>query len=44
MGVVLNMGKIYPLELLILAGIFLISVIPTIICTFVMAKRDSLAE
>ncbi len=44
MGVVLNMGKIYPLEILILAGIFLISVIPTIICTFVMAKRDSLAE
>ena len=44
MGVVLNMGKIYPLEILILAGIFLISVIPTVICTFVMAKRDSLAE
>ena len=44
MGVVLNMGKVYPLEILILAGIFLISVIPTIICTFVMAKRDSLAE
>jgi hypothetical protein len=44
MGVVLNMGKVYPLEILILAGIFLISVIPTIICTVVMAKRDSLAE
>ena len=44
MGVVLNMGKIYPLEIVILAGIFLISVIPTVICTFVMAKRDSLAE
>ena len=44
MGVVLNMGKIYPLEILILVGIFLISIIPTIICTFVMAKRDSLAE
>lgn len=44
MGVVLNMGKIYPLEILILGGIFLISVIPTVICTFVMAKRDSLAE
>lgn len=44
MGVVLNLGKVYPLEILILLGIFLISVIPTVICTFVMAKRDSLAE
>lgn len=44
MGVVLNLNKVYPLEIIILVGIFLISVIPTIICTFVMAKRDSLAE
>ena len=44
MGAVLNLGKVYPFEILILAGIFLISVIPTVICTFVMAKRDSLAE
>lgn len=44
MGVVLKVGKLYPLELVILLGVFLISVIPTIICTFVMAKRDSLAE
>lgn len=44
MGVVLNMGKVYFPEILILLGIFLISVIPTVICTFVMAKRDSLAE
>ena len=44
MGVVLNLSKVYPLEIVILVGIFLISVIPTLICTFVMAKRDSLAE
>ena len=44
MGVVLKVGKVYPMEILILGGIFLISVIPTIICTIVMAKRDSLAE
>jgi len=44
MGVVLNVGAVYVTEFLILLGIFLISVIPTIICTFVMAKRDSLAE
>lgn len=44
MGVVLNMSKVYLPEIFILVGIFLISVIPTVICTFVMAKRDSLAE
>lgn len=44
MGVVLNVGKVYLPEILILLGIFLISVIPTVICTIVMAKRDSLAE
>ncbi len=44
MGVVLNIGAVYVTEFLILLGIFLISVIPTIICTFVMAKKDSLAE
>ena len=44
MGVVLNLGTVYIEEIFILAGIFLISVIPTLICTFVMAKRDSLAE
>lgn len=44
MGVVLNLGTVYIEEIFILLGIFLISVIPTIICTFVMAKRDSLAE
>lgn len=44
MGVVLNVGKVYLPEIFILLGVFLISVIPTVICTFVMAKRDSLAE
>ena len=44
MGVVLNVGRVYLPEIFILLGVFLISVIPTVICTFVMAKRDSLAE
>ncbi len=44
MGVVLNIGTVYASEIFILLGIFLISVIPTVICTFVMAKKDSLAE
>jgi putative ABC transport system permease protein len=41
MGVVLNMGKIYPLEIIILVGVFIISVLPTAIWTAVMSHRDS---
>lgn len=41
MGVVLNMGKIYPLEIIILVGVFIISVLPTAIWTLVMSRRDS---
>lgn len=44
MGVVLDMGRIYPFEWLILLGIFLISVLPTVICTIVMSKRDSIND
>ena len=43
MGVVLNTGKIYPLEIVILAGIFLISVLPTMIWTFFAARKDSIS-
>lgn len=43
-GVVLNMGKIYPLEIVILLGVFIISVLPTAIWTLVMSKRDSIAD
>ncbi len=42
MGVVLNPAKIYPLELVILAGVFVISVLPTMICTNTMARKDSM--
>lgn len=44
MGVVLDPGKVYWPELLILMGVFIISVLPTVICTSVMAGRDSIAE
>ena len=44
MGVVLNIAKTYPMEWLLLVGIFLISVIPTVIWTFIMSKKDSIAE
>ena len=44
MGVVLNTGKIYPLEIVILAGIFLISVLPTMIWTFFASRKDSISS
>ena len=44
MGVVLNMGKIYPTEFLILFVVFLISVLPTVIWTFSMSKKDSITD
>lgn len=44
MGVVLNIGKIYPAELLILLGVFLISVLPTVIWTYFMSRKDSIHE
>lgn len=44
MGIVLNSAKIYPFELTIMALIFVISVIPTVICTLNMSRKDGLSE
>lgn len=44
MGVVLNMSVVYPLELVILLGVFIISVLPTVIWTFIMSRKDSIAD
>lgn len=44
MGVVLNMSKVYPMEFVILLGVFLISVIPTVIWTFCMSRKDSISD
>ena len=44
MGVVLDMGKVYPAEFLILLTVFAISVLPTVIWTFSMSKKDSIAD
>ena len=44
MGIVLDSSKIYPLELAIMALIFTISVIPTVICTLTMSKKDGLSD
>ena len=44
MGVVLNMSKVYPLEFVILFAVFAISVIPTVIWTFCMSRKDSISD
>ena len=44
MGIVLNMSKAYPLEFIILLAVFIISVLPTVIWTFCMSRKDSIAD
>ena len=44
MGIVLNSTKIYPFELVIMAIIFVISVIPTVVCTLNMSRKDGLSD
>jgi len=44
MGIVLDRAKIYPLELAIMAVVFVISVLPTVICTLNMSKKDGVSE
>ena len=43
MGVVLNQWKVYPAEFAILAAVFAISIIPTVLCTRSLSRRDSLS-
>ena len=44
MGIVLDTAKIYPLELIIMAVFFVISVLPTVICTVNMSKKDGISQ
>ena len=44
MGIVLDSGMIYPLEWLIMAVVFVITVIPTIVCTYNMSRKDGIAN
>ena len=44
MGAVLNMSKVYPMEGMILLAVFAISVLPTVIWTFCMSRKDSIAD
>jgi len=43
MGIVLDAVKIYPAELVIMAVVFLISVLPTVVCTVNMSKKDGIS-
>lgn len=42
MGIVLNAWKIYPMEWLIVLGVFVLSILPTSIMTLRMSRRDSI--
>ena len=42
MGIVLNWSRVYPMEWAILLAVFLLSVLPTVVCTHSMAKRDGI--
>ena len=44
MGIVLDVAKIYPFEFVIMAIIFIISVLPTIIYTMKMSRQDGLSD
>lgn len=44
MGIVLDTAKIYPIELMIMAVVFVISVLPTVICTVNMSKKDGISQ
>lgn len=44
MGIVLDVRQIYPLEILIMGVVFVISVLPTVICTLVMSRKDGISE
>ena len=43
MGIVLNAWRVYPAEWAVLAAVFALSVVPTIVLTHVMARRDALS-
>ena len=44
MGIVLNWAKIYSFEFVIMAVVFVISVLPTVICTVNMSRKDGISE
>ena len=44
MGVVLNAGKVYPTEIIILVGVFIVNILPTVICTWSMSRKEGAGQ
>ena len=44
MGIVLDWARVYPMELAIMAVVFVISVLPTVVCTVSMSRKDGISE
>lgn len=44
MGIVLDVKQVYSMEIIIMLVVFIISVLPTIICTINMARKDGISE
>ncbi len=44
MGIVLDAARIYPAEWAIMAVVFIISVLPTVVCTISMSRKDGISE
>lgn len=44
MGVVLNLSKVYPMELVFLVGLFIISILPTVIWIATTARKDGVSN
>jgi ABC-type antimicrobial peptide transport system permease subunit len=44
MGIVLDWSQIYAFELVIMAIVFIISVLPTVVCTLNMSRKDGISE
>lgn len=44
MGVVLNLNKVYPMELVFLVGLFVISILPTVIWIASTARKDGMSN
>lgn len=44
MGIVLSYSKVYMFEIVIMAVVFVISVIPTVVCTLSMSRKDGISE
>ena len=42
MGIVLDAARVYPMEWVILLAVFLLSIIPTVLCTHSMSRRATL--